>query len=723
MSELKFKLPENEYINRLNPIQDYLRQASLYISEVNNIDFDKSKDLVRDTLNTLKKENKIINPRVVFRERSMNGEIEERKVTTLAGYIDYVKKNDEIIAPSFTVYFNKKKKPSLHAEFIDINVAERSKHKKLAFKYKMEGDLSKFSFHNTIQKTRKVKNNGLSGGYASASTVLYNPTAHYTLTSITRCVSGIGNAVSESFIAGNRHYRNPEVTLNHLVAIIDQVDLNKIEEVIKEYNLHLPTPEEVMEHVIIKNIKPYWRNKKKEEEIFRFLKIISPVKRAAITYVNSLYHIRLFNPDLIRDFISGIINDEFIEIDNPLEYIKDMTDWEFNLLMHAESDIMRGKKFVLDPEDKDYIGDDIVKQLASRLYKIRRSFSDYFKLLKTLLITNVFPISIAYIKDMLREVIVLSDTDSTCATYQSWVEWYFGEYKFNKEAVAITAIVMTLVTQAIDHYIKLLGANMNIGWEGAKHLQMKNEFFWDVFVNTDVSKHYFANVRIQEGNVFAEPDLEKKGVHLIASFAYGPVRKLADELMRDILTKSGRGEKLSLEYYLKRVAEAEKMIIESIKEGKTDVLKLEKIKEKDAYKADLEQSPYLQYLLWQEVFADKYGSAPDPTYIAVKIPTIIKNKTDWNNWLNSLKDKEFKTKLENFMKKYGKTEIKTFKFPLVNLHNNGFPEEIKDIIDVDKVVKDNCNMLYMILNSLGYYLKPGNKVIDEAEFIIGGEDE
>jgi len=286
---------------------------------------------------------------------------------------------------------------------------------------------------------------------------------------------------------------------------------------------------------------------------------------------------------------------------------------------------------------------------------------------------------------------------------------------FDPISVAVSAIVMTMVTEGIDHYVKMFGTNMNIGLEGAKYLTLKNEFHWDVFVNTDVSKHYFANVRIQEGNVYDTPDLEKKGVHLIASNAYEKVRKLSDEMMKSIMSEIGNNKEINLRKYLDMVANAEREIISKVLSGSPDVLKLEKIKEANAYKHGPEKSPYLQYLLWQDVFSKKYGNAPEPTYMAIKIPTIINSKSDMKEYLDSLEDEEFKSDLIEFMKKWNKTEIKTFKLPLINVFSKGLPKELLPIIDIDRVVKDNCNVLYMVLASLGFYLKPGMKVIDYLE--------
>jgi hypothetical protein len=131
------------------------------------------------------------------------------------------------------------------------------------------------------------------------------------------------------------------------------------------------------------------------------------------------------------------------------------------------------------------------------------------------LITDLLPINIAFIKNMLRETIVLSDTDSTCATYEDWVKWYQSDNVFGPRGIAITGVIMTIATTAIDHGIKVFAANMNIPKDRVSSIAMKNEYYWDVFVPTNVSKHYFADTWVKEGNVLPKSKNEIKGVNRV----------------------------------------------------------------------------------------------------------------------------------------------------------------------------------------------------------------
>ena len=58
---------------------------------------------------------------------------------------------------------------------------------------------------------------------------------------------------------------------------------------------------------------------------------------------------------------------------------------------------------------------------------------------------------------MLRDSIVLSDTDSTCGSYDKWVNWYYGEDVFHAESIGIAGAIMTINNQIMDHFIKVFG--------------------------------------------------------------------------------------------------------------------------------------------------------------------------------------------------------------------------------------------------------------------------
>jgi hypothetical protein len=316
---------------------------------------------------------------------------------------------------------------------------------------------------------------------------------------------------------------------------------------------------------------------------------------------------------------------------------------------------------------------------------------------------------------MLRDAIVLSDTDSTCGSYDYWVEWYYGNMRFSQEAIAIAAAVMTINTQVMDHNIKVFAKNMNIQDDLVELLKMKNEFFWDVFVATNVSKHYYARTITQEGNVYKEPIPEIKGVHLIASTVDQSITDQGNKMMNEIFEIATSGNKIDLKEFVTRVANIERSILDRIKNGDIDIYKKERIKDKDSYKLDEEDSPYFHHILWNSVFAEKYGSSGNPEYNVIRIPTILKTRKAFNTFIDNMEDRDIATKLKTVMDNAGKDNLGTIRLPIAIVGSIGVPEEIIPAIDFKRIILDNCNMLYTILESIGFYRKP-DRLISELGY-------
>jgi len=230
-----FKKEGNSYTFNIDPEKEYKPQIKFALSEM----FDIPDDELDDFIDTAIKE-KGIKEVEVFRYKY------NKKGEESSGWIairDYIKNGIEqnyIITPTLTMYYQPTEKNSLHSDFTTQNKENRNKEKKKAFEYKVVGNFEKFNYHNTLQKTLKIYNNSLSGAYVSKSTVIGNESAHSVLTSVTRCVTSIGNGITEDMIAGNRQYRNPDVTMNHLTDIVTKVDYKRVMSVIKKYKIYIP---------------------------------------------------------------------------------------------------------------------------------------------------------------------------------------------------------------------------------------------------------------------------------------------------------------------------------------------------------------------------------------------------------------------------------------------------------------------------------------------------
>lgn len=692
-----FKRPEKEYNIRLDPVKEYVKQSSMYLSKINNIPIEDAVKTVKKVL----KSHPIVNPIVKYKHKQANGDM-EIETDTLTDYIKSTVAEGEVIVPSFTTYIHPSVKKSIHADFLAINIAARKKDKNEAFKYKQLGDSDKELYYTVMQKVRKVANNSLSGAYASKSTVLFNPSAHYTLTSITRCVASIGNSISESVIAGNKHFKNPETVINYISTVLTNINRTSVYYCLEKYKLYYPTVKDVMDSILYSS-RSYWQDSEAEQQIYNYLSALDGMELAAVLYVNDLWHLKMYNEDTIRELLTKMTVKVHTGSTDNLKDIYNAPEGILNLVHHIFMDEIKGMKV----DYEKLVGTELLMSLASTCKHITVILQDYIQLFRTFFTTDIMPPNIAYIREMIRDSIVLSDTDSTCGSYDWWVEWYFGQPTFGSAGAGLAAAVMTINTQVMDHNLKLFARNMNIPTDRVDLLKMKNEYYWSVFTRANTNKHYFANTLIQEGNVFAEPELELKGVHLIASSINQGLVKQGKGIIKEIHDILSRGEKLNMYKYVKMVADIERDIIAKVRGGDIAIFKKETIKHKKTYKNGVEKSPYFHHLVWQEAFAEKYGSPGEPMYIVIKIPLIMKSENDAKLFLDGIKDRAIATKWRATLDKCGKTKITSFKPPISIVSGSGIPEEIRDHINIRGIVKDNCNMFYIILETIGFYKKPG----------------
>ena len=695
-----FKNPTIEYAVNMNPVNTYMQHMRTYVSKKFNLDIETTNRLIREAV----KSNKPKDPKVVFNRKKENGDM-ERVEDTLKSYLKDVIDGGHIIVPSFTVYNHPSERKSLHAEFLFINVKKRSEDKHKSFEYKQQGNKPMEDYYSTMQKIRKIFNNAVSGAYGSKGSILSNPSGHYTLTSITRSVASIGNMTTESMIAGNKYFRNAEVTINYIVALVNRTNSRTVRYTIDKYNIHVPTANEVMDMILF-STKWYWENKPKENIIFDFIKTLNDEERCMVMYCNDLWHFKQYNDKVMREIIESLGMISVEPVDNHADLVKKAPEGILNLALCICSDLLKGKKFDVGKMQ----GTEELNTVASTIQKIMLGMDKYWLFFRTFYTTDIMPTSVAYIRDMLRDAIVLSDTDSTCGSYDKWLEWYYGEPTFNAEAVGIANAIMTINTQVMDHHIKILAANMNIDKSMYETLKMKNEFYWSVFIATNVSKHYYAYTEIQEGNTFKESELELKGVHLIASSIKIEIKKFIHQIMKDLLNAIKNKDTISLKTYIEKTIEIELGILNGIKSGNISYFKRIPIKGAKSYKQGPEQSPYQFHLLWDRIFADKYGSLGEPPYTFVKVPLVMDNKAKLNEFVENIQDTDIKLKFKELFERKNLGTYTTIRIPMDIVTRKGIPDEILDYVNTSNIIEDSLYALYMLLETLGFYRKPGMQV-------------
>ena len=706
MSENLFLKPQDFYKRDINPLSQYVQQTSFYLSKMSGKPIADCKSIVIKNLQERKFENQR-DPVVTYFERDDNLDRSKQQIH-LSKYIQEVVKNEEIIVPTFTTYVPTKVRKSLLVGFIDSNVKLRSKAKKAAHKAEADNRTDDYIMLNNEQTNRKLYNNSMSGAFAAGGSIVNNPTGHNTLTSVIRTVSSMGNSSNEKIIMGNRHYHTPEVTLNNIISITSTLNIQEFDDVMKKYSLHYPTVQETID-CIHYSTDLYWVDPKAFAKIQNFVNALNPLERAAFVYTADFYHLRILNQDFIRGFLSKIsrkLNGSFYpEIDclDVPSLISRIYKFDEQIVNYAHQVCMKEVKGFGKDYEKIQIDD--LKILAATCLGIENFIIEHKDFIFAIFLTANVPSSSAYITNMIRRTVVLSDTDSTMFSVDDWIKWYRGSLIFDDQSYAVAGAVMFIATQCIAHCLAIFSANMGVEKEKLYMLAMKPEFVFPLHCQTSVAKHYFASIAVKEGNVYAKHKTEIKGVGLKNSAAPKSLIKDSQAKMLEIMETIHAGGKISIVNELVRVSRIETKIRDSLLSGDIEFYKKSKIKEAEAYARSAEESPYVHYLFWESVFAPRYGPSEPPPYGVIKIPLTTENPTLLKQWVNSIKDLELQERLKAWIVKYNKKYMGTIYLSSQYVLSHGIPEEIKLAINFKKIALELTSQDRMVLETLGYYPK------------------
>jgi hypothetical protein len=604
-----------------------------------------------------------------------------------------------------TVYQNPNVEKSVTAIYIAENIKKRSKSKKEMFAAKEAGNNSLHAFKKNEQQTHKIKNNALSGAHCSDSTVLYLDTIHSSLTSTCRSAAGYGNANNEKVLSGNRHYWSAEIVMANILAVTNHVNFEEFAQAMQQYDLIAPSIDETME-CIQYSTDFYWRDRGKTDQLHRLVSGLSDLERAAFVYTGDLYHLAKHNPQVVRTLLEEVATIPDDTVENCEQYVKGLTD-EMGAMVSLLCGKFMGGKNISSFDDLTKETQNLLGATAKRLTE---TLEHYRLLIKVLLVSDVMPASMANLPNIIRRNAITSDTDSTIYTVQDWLIWYDGKISFNEQAVNIGHAVSFLSSASITHILAKMSANMGVAKDQLHQYQMKSEFYFPVFALTSRAKTYFAHVGAQEGQVFTEPDLEVKGAVLKGSASPKFVMDDADALVNEILETVASEKKIQLTPILERVAKIEQTIIDSIKRGETFYYKRSEIKTADSYKLGESNSPYMHYLLWTDVFADKYGAIESVPYRAIKVSIDADSKTDFTRWIDSFDDPAIREKLLIFLKKHGKDKLTTIQVPQAIAETSGIPQEIVNGVSYRKVVSNLLEPHYVLLETLGFYTIDDNQL-------------
>lgn len=697
------------YTTGLNPVKTYLEQLGTYIHVQKKLPYDVAVEKAKQVL------------KLGFRDRTMkcferieNGD-RVVKDTTLLQYINDNLRSKNILAPTFTSYLPRSQEKSMLSEFVFMAVNKRKVAKKEAHRAKADGNLLLADHKNNEQNLLKLYANSLSGAFGLETCILYNPSNHSTLTSLTRTMTSMSNANNERIIAGNRYYPRAIDVFNNIVYITTYTDPQQIETVCKRFNLHLPTVQETVQVLRRSSDLYFYDTMYYNTKIIPLLQKLTPYQLAAVCYTGDLYHLRQLNPDFTRKLMTQLIQKKQAteKIDGVADKLYAMDENFVFFIHHIFFSELKGKgKDYNDVKLKDTLIPESIYLTALNAQNVLMHYQTFFQ---CFFMAPVFPVNSFRLRNMRRRVVVLSDTDSTCFTMDEWVSWYKGgEFHINDETIALGGALSFFASQAIVHLLRILSRNLNIDPELIDKMGMKNEYLWLSHVPAEVSKHYYAYTVLHEGTVLTKEEVERKGVHLKNSTNPKFVIEDGNRLMELVLTTVSNNRKINFRKdILTPVVQLEHRIIDSVNRGDPVFLKRSKINDKASYALDENRSPYGRHLLWNQVFAPTYGEFPAPPYSVLKLPTVLTSKTALFNWIDSFEDPAMKQRMLDWCARNQKKDLPTLYMNEDFIAAYGIPKEFLQVIDISRIVLDVTLQHRVVLETMGVMLYKDKLVKDQ----------
>ena len=698
-----FIKPLDHYVRNYQLYETYIQDASTYLAKMEGISLEAARKFVLETT-APEGRHPIKVPVARFLQRNKHGD-RERKQMPLDRLWAAIREDNQILSPNLTSYVHPDTCKSILATYITGNLKRRNEAKHAQLAAERAGDERMKSIWNSAQTSFKIKNNALSGAHSSPFTILWNKSSHSTLTSGCRTATSYGNANNEKFLYGNRHYWSPSVTQNNIISICNHTNWDEVRDVVDTWGLTIPTVEDVM-GMIERSTSSYWRDETYMARIRSLVSSLTDLERVAVQYTGDLYHLSVCNPDFVKKFLLDMgtrtehslseseINECKGQIDGDLMAFVSMLCPDY--LFNSETGLYEEMKEVKRPHARG-----VLYANGKRVLEVQQR---YQSLIRTFWVTDNLPSSIYYLPNIIRRGVITSDTDSTIFSVSHWPKWVLNRTTKDPEYISISATMVYLSSKVITHILAKFSANCGVAKQDISRLQMKNEFFMPVFTLTSRAKHYYAYVTMQEGTMKLVPEMDIKGVALRSSSVPPEIMKQSRAMIKAIMDKVMAGETISLRSVLRTVALIEHGIKQSIIGGDFRYLKRANIMTLDSYK-DPENNNYIHFELWEAVFARKYGPAPEVPYRAVKVSIDTDRMSRLNDWMASMEDRAIAQNLEAFIQEKGKKAITTLLLPEMNLQVGGIPTEIIPRIDVRNLIAQTMESFYLILETLGYYIK------------------
>lgn len=663
------------YESDRNIIKHSINQYSELISKIHGEDKEEVKKNLLTYFKANKDQYKSRRAKIIIKNKVGDREV---KVIPFSSVLKHVQDKNYHFSPSMIAYTNSDEEECVNSIGTRLFIANRKYYKNLRQDAKAVNDKDLYGKYHELQNAFKIFNNAQSGAMSSGGNCMTNHTGHTSLTSTTRCLTSTANLTNEQFIAGNRFYHNPDATLQSMIARIQVTDFKLLEEVMEKYKLHYPSPEDLMKRVRYCSSR-YWDSESQMKQIETFVDKLNPLERASILYSLDLFSLFNHNREMVTTYFDKWCN---------------VPEFDGTKLLKPDS----GDRYVLcvsklprDPSNEQ------VQSLNYYHVQVEKEYADFIKVFFK---SPIPPTGLFNVINAVRDCVLTSDTDSSIYSVDEMIDSYTND---NSQGVKLNGVLTYFIRMISLDQHRQLSSNMNVSKKNLTLLEMKNEFYLSAYVTTDMSKHYYAYQDMVEGVVNSDLEIECKGVHLKSSKIASVIKDKAQELMVMTLDAIKSGGTINAAEVLHGIGELERSIVNDIQNGDYGWLSRESIKPAAAY-TNPDSEKYLYHSLWEDVFSEKYGPAPELPYTGIKMSVDLTSKSKLNAYLERIEDITIREKFKAFLESKGKDKLTNLYLPMERAQNlKDIPLEFKQAIDYRTLLKQNLKSVYTVLHSTGIY--------------------
>lgn len=569
---------------------------------------------------------------------------------------------------------------------------DRSMEKKARDKF--EKGSTEWLYHNRNQNNKKVVINALYGLFGYTRFRFYNINLAQAVTAMGQNIISTATCAFEDFLADNSKFVSEEECISYINRVCHDAETVDYQEVFD--NIPTPTDEDLV--LRIRNRTYHIPNQEKAEFIIQMIQQLSDKEKKLLYYKNNF--IEFLNIPYIHNMLGDIIDSiEFLQLG------------EMYVFQHQWSDDPKNYLIKCNPgtEEKVKLFLDIIRNFVLSTHQI------FDRVRRT--------------KYTEKRSVLYIDTDSNFIGLGKYIDYckanyadiYNNEKQYEYKVVSLITMILSMVIRETYHEFT---NSMAINNEYGPRLNMKNEFLFSLLVFGMVKKRYIGKMIIQEGKLIKDGkgDIEVKGFDFKKAVTKKEIREAIEDIVNETLLDV---DQIDIKEVYRAADAFKRDIADNIKNGSNIYYKQLSVSKPDKYALPYQNQGICGTLAWNAVMVDSKITLPaEVDMVPITLAEGLTSEKRFREFIedpeaffennpkfkikaspmyNFMKDYpvEFNLLLDNLMRMTEKEWKKPPAFVAKPRYLTDIPDWLASIINVDKIISNNVNLINPILQSLG----------------------